>query len=181
MNVSAVPARSAFCAPAAPATVRRRRRRSTAVGVLCVVAVVAAACSSSGGPSQASSSTTATSAPSSSPSKTLITTMDVSGKGRILVNNQGQVLYSFTKNGAAVACSAACLQVWPAVTLPPGVTTPTGSAGVGTLGTTTANDVTQVTVNGQPLYTYAGDPAPGVADGNNIVSFGGTWKVVKAS
>ena len=90
-------------------------------------------------------------------------------------------MYSFTNDGASVACHTACLRAWPAVTLPPGTDIPTGSAGVGTLGTTTANGVTQVTVNGQPLYTYAGDPAPGVANGNNIVSFGGTWKVVKAA
>lgn len=66
------------------------------------------------------------------------------------------------------------------MTLPPGVTAPTGSSGVGTLGTTTSNGVTQVTVGGLPLFTYAGDSAPGVANGNDLVSFGGTWKVVKA-
>jgi predicted lipoprotein with Yx(FWY)xxD motif len=97
------------------------------------------------------------------------------------VNSQDQVLYTFTSNGKAVACSPSCLAVWPAVTLPAGTTTPPGSAGVGTLATTTSNGPTQITVGGLPLYTYAGDSAPGVANGNNLVSFGGTWKVVKAS
>ena len=51
---------------------------------------------------------------------------------------------------------------------------------MGTLGTTTVNGPTQVTVGGLPLYTYDGDSAPGVATGNNLNSFGGIWKVVKA-
>jgi predicted lipoprotein with Yx(FWY)xxD motif len=106
--------------------------------------------------------------------------MTVKGVGKVLVNAQGQTLYSFTSDGKPVACNASCLQVWPAVTLPAGVTTPTGSAGVGTLATTTANGVNQVTVGGLPLFTYDGDSTPGVASGNNLTSFGGTWKVVKA-
>jgi predicted lipoprotein with Yx(FWY)xxD motif len=52
---------------------------------------------------------------------------------------------------------------------------------VGTLGITTANGLHQVTVDGLALYTYAGDSAPGVADGNNLTSFGGTWRVVKVT
>ena len=59
------------------------------------------------------------------------------------MNTQGQVVYTFTNNGAAVPCSASCLAVWPAVTVPTGVTAPTGGAGVGTLGTTTSNGPTQ--------------------------------------
>ncbi len=110
----------------------------------------------------------------------MVSTKSIGSLGKILVNSQGQVLYSFTKNGASVPCNASCLAVWPAVTLPAGRTVPTGSAGVGALGTTTANGPLQVTANGLPLYTYAGDSAPGVANGNNLVSFGGTWKVVKA-
>jgi predicted lipoprotein with Yx(FWY)xxD motif len=110
-----------------------------------------------------------------------VTTKTVGNLGKILVNSEGQVLYSFTKNGVSVPCTSSCLSVWPAVVPPAGVTTPTGSAGVGTLGTTTVNGPTQVTVGGLPLYTYAGDSAPGVANGNNLTSFGGTWKVVKAS
>jgi predicted lipoprotein with Yx(FWY)xxD motif len=106
--------------------------------------------------------------------------MTVKGVGKVLVNAQGQTLYSFTSDGKPVPCNASCLQVWPAVTLPAGVTTPTGSAGVGALATTTANGVTQVTVGGLPLFTYDGDSTPGVASGNNLTSFGGTWKVVKA-
>jgi predicted lipoprotein with Yx(FWY)xxD motif len=156
-------------------------RRLLALGLIPLAGILAAACGSSGQPA----TTTTTTPPASSPTTSarplpVVTTMTVAGLGKILVNSQGQVLYSFTKNGAAVPCDTSCLAVWPAVTLPAGMTTPTGTSGVGTLGTTTANGPTQVTVGGLPLYTYAGDSAPGVANGNKLVSFGGTWKVVKA-
>jgi len=157
-------------------------RRLLVLALIPLAGILAAACGGGGTPS----ATTTTSPPSASTPTTtsgprpVVTTMTVSGLGKILVNSQGQVLYSFTKKGSSVPCSASCLSVWPPVTLPTGVTTPTGTTGVGALATTTANGVTQVTVGGLPLYTYAGDSAPGVANGNNLVSFGGTWKVVKA-
>jgi len=164
-----------------------RSRRLLPLGLIPVVAILAAACGSSGGGQASTTTTTTTSLAPSATAPTpppaahpVVTTMTVGNLGKILVNAQGQVLYSFTKGGAPVPCSASCLSVWPAVTLPTGVTTPTGGTGVGTLGTTTSNGVAQVTAGGLPLFTYAGDSAPGVANGNNLVSFGGTWKVVKA-
>jgi predicted lipoprotein with Yx(FWY)xxD motif len=111
-----------------------------------------------------------------------VTTEKVGSLGTVLTNSQGQVLYTFTTGtGAPAPCSASCLAVWPADTVLAGTAVPTGSAGVGTLGITTVNHVRQVTVNGLALYTYAGDSAPGVANGNNLTSFGGTWRVVKVT
>ncbi len=169
--------------PPAP-THSRRPRRVLALGLIPLAGLLAAACSSNGGTTPttapATSGTPASTPTTASRPVPVVTTATVGGVGKVLVNAEGQVLYTFTHNGAAVACPAGCLSVWPPVTLPTGVTTPTGSAGVGTLGTTTANGPTQVTVGGLPLFTYAGDSAPGVANGNNLVSFGGTWKVVKA-
>jgi len=44
------------------------------------------------------------------------------------------------------------------------------------LGTTKRKDgTTQVTYAGWPLYTYAGDQAPGEANGNDIDQFGAEW------
>jgi predicted lipoprotein with Yx(FWY)xxD motif len=168
-------------APVPPTATSRRPRRYFALALIPLAGVVAAACGSSGpaatpttAGTTASPPTTATGPPAS------VTTKTVGGLGKILVNAQGQVLYTFTKNGVSVPCNASCLTIWPAVVLSTGVTTPIGGPGVGTLGTTTVNGPTQVTVGGLPLYTYAGDSAPGVANGNNLTSFGGTWKVVKA-
>jgi predicted lipoprotein with Yx(FWY)xxD motif len=164
-----------------------RPRRLLALGLLPLAALLAAACGSSGS-GQSSSTTTpapattqpATSGTSAGPTPT-VKLQKVGSFGSILVNTQGQVLYTFTKNGVSVPCNRSCLAVWPPAQLPTGVTTPTGPDGVGTLGTTTSNGPTQLTVGGLPLYTYDGDSGPGVATGNNVVSFGGTWKVVKAS
>jgi predicted lipoprotein with Yx(FWY)xxD motif len=165
----------------------RRSRRLLALALFPLAGVVAAACGSSGSGSAtpttaASTPTTAASTPATGAgSRPVVTAMSIGNFGKILVNTEGQVLYTFTSGGAPVPCSAACLQVWPALRLPTGVTTPTGGAGVGTLGTTTANGLPQVTVDGLPLFTYDGDSAPGVANGNGVTSFGGTWKVVKAT
>ena len=41
---------------------------------------------------------------------------------------------------------------------------------------TRPNGVKQVTLNGYPLYLYAGDKAPGQDGGNGI---GGSWHVIK--
>ncbi len=51
----------------------------------------------------------------------------------------------------------------------------------GKLGTLKRNGFTQVTLSGHPLYTFEGDGnKAGVANGNGIVAFGGTWHVVVA-
>jgi predicted lipoprotein with Yx(FWY)xxD motif len=39
----------------------------------------------------------------------------------------------------------------------------------------------QVTLRGMPLYRFSGDSAPGDANGEGIMSFGGTWHAVTAS
>jgi predicted lipoprotein with Yx(FWY)xxD motif len=162
-----------------------RLRRLLAFGVLPVAGVMASACSSGSGNAATTTTTPTTSAPASGSTTTagppaVVKTMNVSGVGNVLVNGQGQVLYTLTNGGTAVHCNTSCLATWPPVTLPTGVTAATGTSGTGALGLTTTNGPTQVTVGGQPVYTYAGDPGPGVASGENIVSFGGTWKVVKA-
>jgi hypothetical protein len=46
----------------------------------------------------------------------------------------------------------------------------------GTLGTITRpGGATQATYDGHPLYTYAGDTAPGQAKGNGLNASGGLW------
>jgi hypothetical protein len=52
----------------------------------------------------------------------------------------------------------------------------------GTLGTITrSNGVKQATYDGHPLYTFAGDSAPGEAKGNGVNASGGLWYEMTAS
>jgi hypothetical protein len=44
-----------------------------------------------------------------------------------------------------------------------------------------SNGTFQVTLNGLPVYRYAGDSAKGDVNGEGIESFGGTWHAVTAS
>jgi hypothetical protein len=39
----------------------------------------------------------------------------------------------------------------------------------------------QVTCNRSPLHTFAGDSGPGVAKGQGLTDFGGTWYVLNAA
>jgi predicted lipoprotein with Yx(FWY)xxD motif len=167
---------------------RGRLRLAVSCGLLAVAGIVAAACGSTGTTGTTSTSagtvattvaTTPTSSSSSTAATRIVTTIHSGSLGTILVNIQGQVLYTFTHDGTNAPCDATCLQVWPAALVPLGVTAPSGPTSVGTLGVTTMNGIKQLTVNGLALYTYAGDSAPGVANGNNLGTFGGVWKVVK--
>jgi predicted lipoprotein with Yx(FWY)xxD motif len=152
-------------------------RRLLPVATLLVAALALAACgsdssSSDSGNSRSSSTTAAKRA-------AVILARQNPDLGMILVDAQGRTVYTLTNGGKAVACTGACLNAWPPVTVPAGDTTATGGPGVTGLGVTKSGD--QVTSDGLPLYTFQGDSAPGMAKGENLSSFGGTWHVVKVS
>ncbi len=50
-----------------------------------------------------------------------------------------------------------------------------GGANAATIGSTAQG---QVTYNGHPLYTYAGDTKPGDTNGQNLDQFGAEWYVL---
>jgi predicted lipoprotein with Yx(FWY)xxD motif len=98
--------------------------------------------------------------------------------GPIVVDGQGRTVYVFDKDTAGSgtsACSGQCLDNWPAVT------TETGSPQVsddvtGDVGTLTRDDGTiQLTLDGLPLYLFAGDRAAGDINGQ---AQQGVWWVV---
>ena len=100
----------------------------------------------------------------------------------IAVTSKGVAVYTLsgdTKKHMECTRSNGCFSAWPPVTVKGRATK---AAGVkGKLGTFKRNGFTQVTLNGHPLYTFAGDnKKAGVANGNGLVSFGGTWHVVAA-
>jgi len=154
------------------------------------IVVTLSACSSSKPDGKAlpvdtttSSSTTTSTAGSGStlasiPSDTATVDVGNTDLGQVLVDLTGHTLYVFTADTTATptCVDASCTAVWPPLT-------GTGIA-VGTGVPTTSGEfklvprpdgTSQVTVNGQPLYTYSGDASPGATKGQGV---GGQWFVV---
>jgi predicted lipoprotein with Yx(FWY)xxD motif len=153
--------------------IRARRARFSAVVALGAAAMIAlAAC---GGSSSSSSKKSTTTTSKGAAAAAVVKTANSSTLGAIVVDSTGKTVYTLTNGSQQVPCSGACLQVWPAVSLPAGTTKATGSgvSNVAAMGT-------QVTINGAPVYTFSGDTAAGSTNGEGITSFGGTWHVVKA-
>ena len=144
-----------------------------AAGLVVLAVAVAAGGGSSGGAYGASSSS-ATAPPSGGggPSVKLAST----GLGKVLVDARGRTLYLFEADkGPMSTCGAACASVWPPLTI---TGRPTAGSGVtaSKLGTTKRSDgATEVTYNGHPLYTFAGDSAPGQTSGQGLDDFGAEW------
>ncbi len=147
--------------------------------VLATAVLGVAACASS-----SSSSTTTTTTPSSTPSAATSSTPAASSSGttlmertidgtKVVTNSAGFTLYWFVPDTSTTSkCNGSCATFWPPVKGPatagPGVT--------GTLGVITRSDGTkQATYDGHPLYTFAGDKAPGQNKGNDIKGSGGLW------
>ena len=99
----------------------------------------------------------------------------------IAVNSKGVAVYALLPETTHhLLCTSACLQAWFPVKAAAGAKL-TKAAGVsGKLGTFKRKGVAQVTLSGHPLYTFIEDGGKkGVAAGDGIKSFGGTWHVFK--
>jgi predicted lipoprotein with Yx(FWY)xxD motif len=98
--------------------------------------------------------------------------------GPVLADARGFTVYWYAKDTRmGSACTGSCATAWPPVVGKP--TAVMGVRLVGKFGTITrANGVLQATYKGHPLYTYAGDMAPGQAKGNGV---GGVWHVLKVN
>jgi predicted lipoprotein with Yx(FWY)xxD motif len=109
-----------------------------------------------------------------------VKSVKVGGKSEpIAVNSKGAAVYTLSGDSAThMECTKAntCFKFWPAVTVNG---KPSISGVKGKLGTFKNSGVTQVTLNGHPLYTFAEDHA-GIANGDGLKSFGGVWHVVLA-
>jgi predicted lipoprotein with Yx(FWY)xxD motif len=101
------------------------------------------------------------------------------GGTQVLTNSAGFTLYWFVPDTSTTSkCTGSCATYWPPVKGP----ATSGSGVTGTLSTITRPDgTTQATYNGHPLYTYAGDTAPGQANGNGKNLSGGVWHEVAVS
>ena len=97
--------------------------------------------------------------------------------GKILTDDKGAVLYSFSKDEKSKSnCAGACATTWP-VYAPATIT-----AGAGIDGTKLASfdngGKKQLTIDGVPLYYFSGDTKPGDTNGQGV---GGFWFVVDAT
>ena len=134
-------------------------------------AVVVAACSSSAtSSSSGSSGGTSSGSPAAATGGSLKTA--TIGSATVLTNAGGFTLYSFAPDTSTTSnCNGTCAQNWPPVKGPT-----TASGVTGTFGTITRSDGSvQATFDGHPLYTFAGDTAPGQNTGNGLNANGGLW------
>jgi predicted lipoprotein with Yx(FWY)xxD motif len=122
--------------------------------------------------------TTTAAAPASSPVQTVALKAETTRAGMVLASGGGLTLYYYSedKPGSGKSmCTGGCATAWPPLAAP--VKAPAGVRLPGPLGMITRpGGVRQVTINGFPVYTYAGDKAPGQATGNGME---GAWHVVK--
>ncbi len=102
----------------------------------------------------------------------------------IAVNSRGRAAYTLsgdTKSHPKCTKANGCFTFWNPLTVA-ARKKPSKAPGIrGRLATWHRGGVHQVTLNGHPLYTFVADKSRDIANGNGIVSFGGTWHVVKTS
>lgn len=102
----------------------------------------------------------------------------------IIVSSRGHAVYMLTGDGKShPKCTRTngCLSFWPPVTLKSAKSIRRGAGVKGRLGTWHRDGFLQLTLNGHPLYNFAGDSQKDKATGEGIQSFGGTWHVGRAS
>jgi predicted lipoprotein with Yx(FWY)xxD motif len=156
------------------------------IGSLALLLTACGGSSSSSSSTPASTSTsTSTANPAAQPSSALGVTpgstvlhVQKSAIGYVLAMGNGQVLYTYDKDtkGGTPTCTGSCAETWiPVAGKKPAVSP--ADTGLGTLGTVTNGNVTQITYNGMPLYLYKGAKAL-TTTGNGV---GGAWHVVKLS
>ena len=143
--------------------------------VIPLTALALASCGSNDDNSNAS-------APPKTPSgKSATLGVENTNLGKILDDSDGQTLYVFQADtGTKSACFGACASNWP----PLRSSKPTVGSGADAsmVGTTKRSDgQAQVTYNGHPLYTFAGDSSPGDTSGQGVDAFGGLWYAVSPS
>lgn len=95
----------------------------------------------------------------------------------VLAAPNGRTLYRLKPETVHhVLCKTDCLQFWPALTVKSKSTKVKLPEGIkGKIGYLKRGKRWQVTLSGKPLYTYSGDSAAHQVNGQNIMTFGGTW------
>ncbi len=158
----------------------RKRLSAARLGAagVAVAVLTLAACSSSA--NSATSTGSGGSGGSSSTSASVVKTASTS-IGKVLTNAKGYTIYWFSiDTPTASKCTGSCTTFWPPVKGP--VSAASGVSLPGKFGTIKRSDGTvQATYDGHPLYTYAGDKAPGQTKGNGLNLSGGLWTAMTPS
>ena len=97
--------------------------------------------------------------------------------GTILTNATGATIYLLTSDRPGEpACTGVCLTVWPIVPASSPSTTTAAVGSTATLGSVTlTGGELQLTVDGSPVYTFAGDTSPGMTNGQGKMLGAGEW------
>ena len=107
------------------------------------------------------------------------------GKKVVVDAKKGMTLYYLTGDTKARKCtkSSGCTGFWPPLTVKSLHTKVVKGKGIsGKLTVFKRPDGKfQVALRGKPLYHYVGDSSKGQANGEGIVSFGGTWHAMPAA
>jgi len=156
-------------------------RSRLGVGI-CLLLIVPALLTACGGGSSYSSGGSAPKPPAANANQptasgglALVKVASLGMLGQGLIDTNGMTLYiRKSDTGGKSSCTGSCATTWPPLRASSNnLAKPQGLSG--DLGTTMRDDGSmQVTYNGQPLYTYSGDKAPGDATGQGI---GGVWFV----
>ena len=151
-------------------------RAATLAAAVFVGTLGLAGCGGSGG-GAGKTDTTGTSA--AAPAGLPVLATAESDLGEVVVDADGRTVYVFdedTPGSGRSACSGDCARTWPAVTAES--TAPEVDGVPGETDTFTRDDGTQqVTLDGRPLYLFAGDSGPGDVTGQAV---DGVWWVVSA-
>jgi predicted lipoprotein with Yx(FWY)xxD motif len=114
-------------------------------------------------------------------SSVAVKTRKIKGLGTVLVNAKGRTLYVFANDKQSkVTCTGSCAKFWPPLKWKSAAKPKAGGTAKAKLLSLDANPAggKVVTYNRWPLYTYAGDSAPGQANGQNQKLNGGKWYVI---
>ncbi|WES64978.1 hypothetical protein P0L94_02635 [Microbacter sp. GSS18] len=154
-----------------------RSRITTAVVSATVILLALAGCTSTtaADPEPAPAQTSQAEEPA--PASEVVLQVADSDLGEIVVDGDGMTVYMFdsdSQGGDVSTCEGQCAANWPAVGAAEGV--PDVDGVTGELGTIAGVDgQPQLTLNGWPLYYFAGDAAPGDVNGQGV---NGVWWVL---
>jgi len=118
-------------------------------------------------------------APAADPAAPVVALAEVGDLGEVMVGANGHTLYAFTNDPAGEStCFDACAEAWPPLTVEDGFTISDElqASGVSTIDRPDGSK--QLVMGKWAMYYYAGDGAPGEANGQGV---GGKWYAIDAN